>query len=44
LLEEAKVGQFDAVIPEITGRAYVTGMHTFVIDPEDPLPEGFQLG
>jgi proline racemase len=44
VLEETKVGQFDAVIPEITGRAYVTGMHTFVIDPDDPLTEGFQLG
>lgn len=33
-----------AVIPEITGRAFVTGIHTFVIDPDDPMPYGFLLG
>jgi proline racemase len=44
VLGETKVGSFKAVIPEITGSAYVTGMHTFVIDSEDPLPEGFRLG
>lgn len=38
-----RVGEFDAIIPEITASAYVTGMHTFVIDPEDPLQEGFRL-
>lgn len=30
-----------AVIPEVAGEAYVTGKHTFTIDPEDPLKEGF---
>lgn len=39
-----KVGDFDAVIPEITGRAYIMGMNTWVIDPEDPIQEGFLLG
>ncbi len=43
VLEETKVGEFDAIIPEITGSAFVTGMHTFVIDPEDPLQEGFRI-
>jgi len=44
LLEETRVGGFRAIIPEITGSAYVTGMHTFVMDPNDPIQEGFQLG
>jgi proline racemase len=44
VLEETKVGDFPAIIPEITGSAYVTGMHTFVIDPDDPFWQGFQLG
>jgi len=44
VLEETKVGEFPAVIPEITGRAYVTGINQWVIDPEDPFPEGFLLG
>lgn len=33
-----------AVIPEVTGRAFITGIHTFVIDPDDPMPHGFLLG
>ncbi len=44
LLGETKVGDFHAVVPEITGSAYVTGMNTLVLDPDDPLQEGFQLG
>ncbi len=44
VLEETKVGDFAAVVPEITGSAYVTGMHTYVIDPDDPIKNGFNLG
>ena len=47
LLEEAEVGSgkttFPAVIPRISGRAYVTGFHRFVLDSDDPFPEGFCL-
>ena len=43
VIEETKIGKFQAVIPEVTGSAYVTGMHTFLIDPDDPLQEGFRL-
>jgi proline racemase len=32
-----------AVIPEVTGSAYITGQHTFWIDPRDPFSEGFLL-
>ncbi len=32
------------VIPEITGRAWITGMGQYMLDPEDPFPEGFRLG
>jgi proline racemase len=32
------------VRPEVAGRAYLTGFHQFVLDPEDPLPEGFRIG
>ncbi len=44
IIEETKVGDFAAIVPEVTGSAYVTGMHTFVIDPDDPIGEGFVLG
>jgi proline racemase len=43
LVDTAKVGEFDAVIPEITGAAYITGFNQFVIDPDDPLKFSFQL-
>jgi proline racemase len=32
------------VRPRITGRAYITGYHHFVLDPEDPIPEGYRVG
>jgi proline racemase len=32
------------VTPKITGRAWITGFHQFVLDPDDPLPEGFRIG
>jgi proline racemase len=28
----------------VTGRAFLTGFHQFVLDPLDPLPEGFRIG
>ncbi|MEL9914719.1 MAG: proline racemase family protein, partial [Thermoplasmatales archaeon] len=40
---EVEVGNFRAVIPEVTGRAFITGIHQFIIDEEDPLKEGFLL-
>ena len=43
LLEETQVGNKKAVIPEITGKAHITGLHQFVIDEEDHLKEGFLI-
>ncbi len=37
------VGGVDAVVPRVTGSAHLTGRHEFVIDPADPLREGFLL-
>jgi trans-L-3-hydroxyproline dehydratase len=36
-------GNYDAVIPEVSGNAYITGKNTFWINPEDPLKNGFVL-
>ncbi len=36
-------GRYPAVIPEIEGSAHITGVHRFVIDPADPLSQGFIL-
>jgi proline racemase len=38
-----QVGELDAVVPAITGRAWITGFHQLVVDPTDPLADGFKL-
>ncbi len=38
-----KFGSHQAVIPEVGGTAHITGQHTFLIDPDDPLKDGFIL-
>jgi proline racemase len=43
VLEKTRVADFPAVIPEVSGRASITGYHTFVVDVDDPLPNGFFL-
>ena len=43
LVGETTVGDFPAVIPTITGRAWVTGTAQYFLDPTDPFPEGFLL-
>jgi proline racemase len=43
LLEETAVGDRRAVVPSITGRAWVTGTAQYFLDPRDPFPEGFEL-
>lgn len=42
-LEEVMVGDYQAIIPAITGRAFITGMCTWTIDPADPVKYGFLL-
>jgi proline racemase len=43
LVGETTVGDRPAVVPTITGRAWVTGTAQYFLDPADPFPEGFQL-
>jgi len=47
VVAETQVGQdlsiFPAIIPRVTGCAYLTGFHQFVLQPDDPFPRGFQL-
>lgn len=43
VLEETKVKDVDAVIPEVTGSAWIMGMHRFFYNERDPLREGFLL-
>ena len=37
------VGEYPAVVPEIEGSAWITGEHTFLVDEDDPLKDGFRL-
>ena len=39
----ARVGDFDAILPELEGSAWITGEHVFLVDEEDPLKAGFRL-
>ena len=41
--EDTAQGGYPAIVPEITGRAYVTGLAQYLLDPEDPLGGGFLL-
>lgn len=43
LVEETVVGSLPAVVPTITGRAWVTGTAQFHLDPDDPFQAGFLL-
>ena len=44
IIGETTVGDYPAIIPQITGSAYITGYSQFMIDPEDPVKYGFALG
>ena len=43
LVEETTVAGVPAVIPTITGRAWITAMGQYLLDAEDPFPAGFAL-
>lgn len=43
VVSEQDFGPFHAVIPQVEGTAYITGSQTFVIDPNDPMKNGFIL-
>ncbi|MDI9310596.1 MAG: proline racemase family protein [Limnohabitans sp.] len=40
-IEETQFGDFDAIIPEVKGTAHITGIHNFIIDPNDSMKDGF---
>jgi proline racemase len=37
------VGEYPAIVAEIEGSAWITGEHTFYVDEDDPLKDGFEL-
>ncbi|MBV9230143.1 MAG: proline racemase family protein [Chloroflexi bacterium] len=39
----AQIGQYKAIVPEVSGRAFITGRHEFIVNPNDELGRGFFL-
>ena len=42
-IRETTVGDFPAIVPTITGRAWITGTSQHMLAPDDPFPQGFLL-
>jgi proline racemase len=43
IVSRTEVGEYQAIVPEIEGSAWITGEHTFLVDDGDPLREGFRI-
>ncbi len=43
IVGETNVAQCSAIIPQISGRAWITGVHQHMLDPDDPWPGGYRL-
>lgn len=43
IIVETKAGDVPAVIPQVSGRAWLTGVSHYGVDPDDPFPEGYRL-
>ncbi len=38
-----QVGAYEAIVPEVSGTAFITGHHEFCVDPRDGVGQGFLL-
>lgn len=43
IVDEVAIGRYRAIIPEITGSVYITGIQQFILDKGDPFKEGLRL-
>jgi proline racemase len=41
IIDQPQIGQFQGITARIHGSAAITGYHQFVVDPQDPFPQGF---
>ena len=44
LVGTTKIGEYEAVIPEVSGQSWIYGYGNLVLDPTDPFTEGFTIG
>lgn len=42
--EETSVSGIPAIVPRVSGMAYIMGFSQLVLEPDDPMPEGFRMG
>ena len=43
IIDTTRVGDAPAVVPRLSGRAWITGLHQYSLDPSDPFPQGYTL-
>ena len=43
IVDKTDIHRHPAIIPEISGRAWITGVHQHMLDPDDPWPDGYRL-
>ena len=43
IVEKSNLNGTSAIIPEISGRGWITGIHQHTLEPTDPWPEGYRL-
>jgi len=43
IVAAAEVGGLPAIVSAIRGRAWITGFHSYVVDPSDPYPTGYRV-
>lgn len=43
IIKTVSIGEFNGIVARIRGNAQITGYHQFVVDAQDPFPEGFLL-
>ena len=43
IVRETMIGDLNSVVVEIRGSAHITGIHEFILDTQDPFPEGFLI-
>ncbi len=39
-----RIGQYDAIVPNLSGRGWITGVSQYMLDPSDPFQTGFTIG
>ena len=44
LIEATHAGPYAAVVPQLSGQAWITGIAQYLVDPDDPFPNGFTVG